>query len=118
VDINLTVTPATIQLLFSLLADPSLPIRLATCSSLSKIVSKGLKVASDKVKLIQVLSLGPVLDQLEAQTKTAEQSNESVLSFREALARLANSLGVELVALCNDVRSHLNVLRSGLTVDL
>jgi exportin-T len=106
VDINLTVTPETIALLFSLLSDPSLPIRLATCSSLNKIVTKGLKVASDKVKLIQVLSLGPVLDQLEAQTKTAEQSNESVLSFREALARLANSLGIELVALCNDVRSH------------
>jgi exportin-T len=111
VDINLTVTPETIALLFSLLSDPLLPIRLATCSSLSKIVTKGLKVASDKVKLIQVLSLGPVLDQLEAQTKTTEQSNESVLSFREALARLANSLGVELVALCNDVSSRTKGLR-------
>jgi exportin-T len=118
VDINLTVTPETIALLFSLLSDPSLPIRLATCLSLNKIVTKGLKVASDKVKLIQVLSLGPVLNQLEAQTKTAEQSNESVLSFREALARLGNSLGIELVTLCNDVRSHTKTLRRGLTADL
>lgn len=103
IDINLTVTPDTIPLIFSLLSDPSVPIRLATCSTLSNILSKGLKVPEDKLRLIQVLSLGPVLDQLETSTKAGPRGTEALESYREGLARVANTLGTELIALCNDV---------------
>lgn len=104
VDINLTVTPETVPLLFSLLSDPALSIRLATCTALNNIVLKGLKVPGDKLKLIQVLSLGPVLDQLETQTQSrGNSSDEAAESYREALGRISNSLGLELVELCNDV---------------
>lgn len=103
IDINLTVTPDTIPLIFSLLSDPSIPIRLATCSTLSNILSKGLKVSEDKLRLIQVLSLGPVLDQLEVSTKAGARGTEALESYREGLARVANTLGTELIALCNDV---------------
>jgi hypothetical protein len=103
IDINLTVTPDTIPLIFSLLSDPSVPIRLGTCSTLSNILSKGLKVPEDKLRLIQVLSLGPVLDQLEASTKAGARGTEALESYREGLARVANTLGTELIALCNDV---------------
>jgi hypothetical protein len=103
IDINLTVTPDTIPLIFSLLSDLSTPIRLGTCSTLSNILSKGLKVPEDKLRLIQVLSLGPVLDQLEASTKAETRGTETLESYREGLARVANTLGMELVALCNDV---------------
>lgn len=103
IDINLTVTPDTIPLIFSLLSDPSVPIRLATCSTLSNILSKGLKVPEDKLRLIQVLSLGPVLDQLETSTKAGARGTEALESYREGLARVANTLGTELIALCNDV---------------
>ena len=93
IDINLTVTATTVPLLFTMLSDGSLPIRLATCVALSRIVSKGLKEAMDKLQLIKVLSLGDVLASLE--NKTAEQQvargediDEGEESYREALGRL------------------------------
>ncbi|KIM27530.1 hypothetical protein M408DRAFT_329975 [Serendipita vermifera MAFF 305830] len=104
IDINLTVTPDTITLLFSLLSDLSLSVRLAATGAITKIVGKGLKVPSDKLKLMQVLSLGPVLHQLQEQTAQLAKENytEALMSFRNALAHLANALGVELVALCQN----------------
>src|SRR5579872_4145484 len=69
VDINLTVTPTTVPLLFTLISDAALPIRLATCVSLSRIVSKGLKEPGDKLQLIKVLSLADVLATLEERTR-------------------------------------------------
>lgn len=57
----------------------------------------------DKLRLIEVLSLGPVLEQLETSTKTEARGTEALESYREGLARVANTLGTELIALCNDV---------------
>ncbi|PVG04220.1 ARM repeat-containing protein [Serendipita vermifera] len=106
IDINLTVTPETIPMLFSLLQEEASGIRLATCTSLTRIVTKGLKVPSDKLKLIQVLSLGPVLEQLEAQTraqiKALANRSEPLESFRESLSIATNFLGIELINLCNN----------------
>src|SRR5882762_7727849 len=72
IDINLTVTPTSVPLLFTLLADPSLPIRLATSVALLRIVSKGLKEPSDKLQLLKVLSLGQVLEALELKTRAQQ----------------------------------------------
>lgn len=101
IDINLTVTPTTVPLLFSLLSDPSLAIRLATSAALLKITGKGLKEPGDKLQLIKVLSLGQVLDALEAKTRIEQAARESDTdegeeSYREALGRLLNILGLEL----------------------
>ncbi|KAL1668161.1 armadillo-type protein [Schizophyllum commune] len=107
IDINLTVTPTTVPLLFTLLADSSLPIRLATSVSLLRIVSKGLKEPGDKLQLLKILSLGQVIDALE--TKTREQqiergtdTDEGEESYREALGKLLNVLGLELMKLIED----------------
>lgn len=104
IDINLTVTPSTIPLLFTLLSDESLPLRLAASAALGRIIAKGLKEPGDKLQLIKVLSLGPVLDALE--TKTREQQvirgndvDEGEESYREALGKLLNHLGLELMKL-------------------
>ncbi|KDQ59267.1 hypothetical protein JAAARDRAFT_127823 [Jaapia argillacea MUCL 33604] len=102
IDINLTVTPTTIPLLFSLLSDPSLPIRLATCVALLRIVAKGLKEPSDKLQLIKVLSLGQVLGALESKTRQEQENrgddiDEGEESYREALGKLLNVLGLELM---------------------
>ena len=110
----MTVTPTTVPLLFNLLSDASLPIRLATCGALTKIVSKGLKEPSDKLQLIKVLSLGQVLDALETKTR-AEQArrgsdiDEGEESYREALGRLLNVLGLELSKLI-EVRVELQIM--------
>ncbi|PPQ69074.1 hypothetical protein CVT26_003549 [Gymnopilus dilepis] len=101
IDINLTVTPSTVPLLFNLLADPSLPIRLATSVALLRVVSKGLKDPSDKLQLLKVLSLGQVLEALEAKTRAqqverGEDTDEGEESYREALGKLLNVLGQEL----------------------
>lgn len=101
IDINLTVTPTTVALLFTLLSDSSLPIRLATCVALTKVVGKGLKEPADKLQLIKVLSLGTVLDALETKTRSEQvvrgsDVDEGEESYREALGRLLNILGLEL----------------------
>ena len=104
IDINLTVTPSTVNLLFGMLADPSLPIRLATSLAILRIVSKGLKEPGDKLQLIKVLSLGQVLDALEAKTRQqqierGDDIDEGEESYREALGRMLNVLGTELTKL-------------------
>lgn len=101
IDINLTITPTTIPLLFSLLPDPNLAIRLATSTALQRIIAKGLKEPEDKLQLVKVLALGQVIDALESKTR-AEQAargsneDEGEESYREALGRLLNVLGLEL----------------------
>ncbi|KAG5644385.1 hypothetical protein DXG03_008613 [Asterophora parasitica] len=107
IDINLTVTPTTVPLLFNLLADPSLPIRLATSLSLLRIVAKGLKEPGDKLSLFKVLSLGEVLDALETKTRAQQlergsDTDEGEESYREALGKLLNVLGLEIAKLTDD----------------
>ena len=106
IDINLTVTRDTVPLLFTLLSDVSLAIRLATCLALTRIVSKGLKEPSDKLQLIKVLSLGQVLEALEARTRAerGEDTDEAEESYREFLGKLLNVLGLEICKL-TDVSS-------------
>ncbi|KAJ7637739.1 armadillo-type protein [Mycena polygramma] len=109
IDINLTVTPTTVPLLFNLLADPSLPIRLATCVALMRIVSKGLKEPGDKLQLLKVLSLGQVIDALESKTRAEQiersETDEEEESYREALGKLLNVLGLELSKMVEDSTS-------------
>ena len=117
VDINLTVTPTTIPLLFTLLSDPSLSIRMAAAGALRRIVSKGLKEPADKLRLIKVLSLGQVLDSLEERTRAeqiarGDDTDEGEESYREALGRLLNVLGLEVIKLADVSRSVFRLLNS------
>ncbi|KAF7327748.1 Exportin-T [Mycena kentingensis (nom. inval.)] len=106
IDINLTVTPTTVPLLFSFLADPSLAIRLATANALSRIVAKGLKEPGDKLQLLKVLALGQVVDALESKTREEKmqrtEADEGEESYREALGRLLNVLALELLKLIEE----------------
>jgi exportin-T len=68
---------------------------------LLRIVSKGLKEPGDKLQLIKVLSLGQVIDALEAKTlqqqvDRGDAVDEGEESYREALGKLLNALGSEL----------------------
>lgn len=86
------------------MADPSLPIRLAASVSLLRIVCKGLREPSDKLQLLKVLSLGQVLDALESksrlqQLERGEDTDEGEESYREALGKLLNAYGQELMKL-------------------
>ena len=87
-----------------MLASPSLPIRLATAAALLRIVAKGLKEPGDKLQLLKVLSLGQVIDALESKTRAQQiergsDVDEGEESYREALGRLLNILGLELIKL-------------------
>jgi exportin-T len=104
IDINLSVTPTTVPLLFNMLSDPSLPIRLATSVALLRIVAKGLKEPADKLRLLKVLSLGQVIISLEKKTRIQQAErgsdvDEGEESFREALGKLLNVVGLELTKL-------------------
>ena len=110
IDINLTVTPTTVPLLFNMLANPSLPIRLATSVALLRVVAKGLKEPGDKLQLFKVLSLGQVIDALESKTRSQQLErgsdvDEGEESYREALGKLLNMYGPELIKL-TDVCPH------------
>ena len=100
------------------MSDRSLPIRLAPSTALLRIVSKGLKEPSDKLQLIKVLSLTQVLDALEKKTRAEQQSrqgddaDEGEESYREALGRLLNQYGLELVKLVDDVRGAFIFIRA------
>lgn len=114
-------TPTTVPLLFNLLSDASLTIRLATCGALSRIVAKGLKEPSDKLQLIKVLSLGQVLDALETKTRAEQASRGSDIdegeeSYREALGRLLNVLGLELSKVI-EVCAGLDLTGTGIELD-
>ncbi|KAG9091743.1 pre-tRNA nuclear export protein [Ceratobasidium sp. UAMH 11750] len=106
VDINLTVTPVTVNLLFKLLSDPAVPIRLATSAALLRIVQKGLKEPSDKLQLLRVLALGQVLEMLEAKTRIPgdkdDADKDDEVSYRESLGKLTSGLGLELIKFCDD----------------
>ncbi|KZT36068.1 ARM repeat-containing protein [Sistotremastrum suecicum HHB10207 ss-3] len=109
IDISLTVTPNSIPLVFSLLHNRSLPIRLATLQALTRMLQKGLKEPSDKVSLLQVLSLGTVLTALEERTrrdqlarKESGEEDEGEESFREGLGRCACALGQEIMELLRE----------------
>lgn len=69
--------------------------------ALLRIVSKGLKEPGDKLQLIKVLSLGQVIDALETKTRSQQTErgsdvDEGEESYREALGKLLNVLGLEL----------------------
>lgn len=103
----MTVTPTTINLLFKLLSDPALPIRLATSAALLRIIQKGLKEPSDKLQLLRVLSLGQVLEMLEGKTRISGDKDDSdkddEVSYRESLGKLTSGLGLELIKFSEDV---------------
>lgn len=99
INVNFTVTPDTLPLLFRLLSDPALQIRLETANAFLRMILKGLKVPLDKLQLIRVLSLGEVLTRLEEKTR----GDEDEVSFREGLGKLANGLGLEISKLVDEV---------------
>jgi exportin-T len=94
------VTPNTIPLLFTLLADPSLPIRLATSVVLLRICPKTWRQAA--------ATQGPFVNgshRCPRGETVAQRNDRGVLidegeeTYREALGKLLNALGLELVKL-------------------
>ncbi|CAE6431846.1 unnamed protein product [Rhizoctonia solani] len=105
IDINLTVTPTTINILFKLLSDPTVSIRMATSGALLRIIQKGLKEPTDKLQLFRVLSLGQVLEMLEQNTRitaSRDETDDEEVSYRESLGKLTSGLGLELIKLCDE----------------
>jgi exportin-T len=106
------VTPQTLPLLFRLLSDIALPIRLATSQALLKILQKGLKEPFDKLQLIRVLSIGDVLVVLEERTRIplgdsrSEDETDKDVQYRESLGKLGGGLGLELIKLLDEVTIH------------
>jgi hypothetical protein len=64
-----------------------------------------MKYPGDKLQLIRVLSLGEVLQSLEAKTRVEGEGerHDAEVSYREGLARLADGLGEELIKLVEEV---------------
>nr|CAG8525315.1 11239_t:CDS:10 [Entrophospora candida] len=90
IDISLIANEAFISLLYELLSDSTL--RISVCECLAEIVSKGMK-PSEKLKLIQALNIANVMRNLD-------YSDDIV--FVEYVARLTNTLGVELCKIWED----------------
>lgn len=98
IDISLVVRVDTVQVLYSALDAPFMPLRYATADTLIEVVSKGMKPA-DKLALIECLGLDAVLSQLESTTR---EQGETHSELREHLARLVNALCTELCKIIED----------------
>ncbi|EJU04760.1 Xpo1-domain-containing protein [Dacryopinax primogenitus] len=103
-DINLTVTPVTIPMLYRLINHPFLPFRVAASDALYRLISKGLQDPRDKLQLIKVLSLHQSLNNLEQQTRRPDRTDEQddELHFRESLGKLLGIVGMELLRIPED----------------
>ncbi|KZT57628.1 ARM repeat-containing protein [Calocera cornea HHB12733] len=103
-DINLTVTPVTIPLLYRLINHRLLPFRMAASIALHRLISKGLQDPRDKLQLIKILSLPQSLDTLEQQTRMPERTDEEdeELHFRESLGKLLGAVGQEMMKIPDD----------------
>jgi exportin-T len=94
-------------MLFKLLSDSAVSVRIATSGALLRIVQKGLKEPADKLQLFRVLSLGQVLEVLEQNTRitgSRDETDDEEISYRESLGKLTGGLGLELIKLCDEVR--------------
>ena len=71
------------------MTDESLSIRMAAGRALMRITTKGLKEPADKLQLLKVLSLGQVLEALEAKTRQEQaqrEENEDITVLHPAIA--------------------------------
>ena len=108
IDINLIISEPSVPLLFQCLQLPQVSVRIAATEAFIETVGKGLPIG-DKLQLIQVLGLNEVLARL-LEMSNAAITNTTVLDdqetiFREKLAKLLNSVGVELIKICEDSAS-------------
>lgn len=96
IDITLTVTPHSLYLLNRLLQSSHSPFRLFALDALNKIVIRGFKDPGEKIELLAILSIVSALTPLEISTRAQGSSDQQILLFRERMAKLLNSFGVEL----------------------
>lgn len=104
IDIGLVVTPDTVALLCRLLQDNNPSIRSAASDALNGIVSKGMK-SPDKMTLLRILNLTSMVGDLERKTRKPEGAHElpdEEVTFREHLAKLTNSVAVEIAKIVED----------------
>lgn len=90
---------------------------MAVVTALQRMIAKGLKEPSDKIELLRVLDLGKVLAVLEERTRLARTErdfgDEEEEEFRESLAKVLATLGLELLDLTKEdlapeIRSRAN----------
>lgn len=105
-DINLMVTPATVNLIFRCMQLPATSpafarIRVTATEALVETVSRGMP-AADKLELVRALDLRTILETLQTATAAMDLTDEGNVAFRTQVARLLNATGVELAKLCED----------------
>ncbi|KAI8365229.1 armadillo-type protein [Radiomyces spectabilis] len=88
-DISLVVNDQVMSALYELLGNPSL--RISACECLAEVISKGMQPL-DKLSMIQMLNLTDTLGRLDL----------SDPEFVEYVARLTNTLGIELCKIYTD----------------
>ena len=105
-DINLMITPATVNLIFRCMQLPATSpalarIRVTATEALVETVSRGMP-AADKLELVRALDLRNILETLQTATAAMDLTSEANVAFRTQVARLLNATGVELAKLCED----------------
>lgn len=107
IDISLIVTPMTMSLLYRLLQQNEVSLRIAAADALLEIATKGMN-GEDKIKLLRALNLTSTISELEKGTrrnKSQGELSDGEVSFREHLARLANGVGIDLVRILEGPKS-------------
>jgi exportin-T len=103
VDLTVALTPESLSFFHRLLRGSVPSLRILSASILRTFIAKGVKEPADRLQVLRVLDILPMLDPLEAQTR--DTSDDEVNTFRVALAGTLALYGAELIAFSENVSS-------------
>ncbi|KAJ9110463.1 hypothetical protein QFC19_001589 [Naganishia cerealis] len=106
VDITTSITPESLNLYQQLVNHASPVYRTAALSIYNTLLAKGTKTPPEKIQVLSVLNVMAFVPSLEANSRSngKSRSNEEE-RFRESLAKLLSSQGVEAVKVYEDSRT-------------
>jgi exportin-T len=101
VDLTVALTPESLAFFHRLLRGSVPSLRILSASIIRTFIAKGVKEPADRLQVLRVLDILPMLDPLEAQTR--DTNDDEVNTFRVALAGTLALYGGELITFSENV---------------
>jgi len=100
IDISVSLTPDTLAFYKQVLQQQQfLSLRGSASKLLMAITNKGMKDPSEKLQVLRVLDLVPLIDPIEAETRELAKDDPDIVAFRTKLSGLLSTYGEELIAI-------------------
>lgn len=100
IDIGVSLTPETLEFYKQVLQQRSfITLRGGAAKVLMAITNKGMKDPSEKLQVLGILDLVPIITPIEQETRDNE--DHEVITFRTKLSGLLSTYGEELIAIAD-----------------